>query len=82
MKLSPIILAGLLGLAVAPLPEAGLAPQPAPDGDHVQLAQGMTCFFRRETVSGANRLCVYDCMGSEAAMTISSAQICPGTMTR
>lgn len=42
----------------------------------------MTCFFRRQVVSGVNLICFYDCMGDEAAVTISGAGICPPTITR
>ena len=36
-----------------------------------------TCFFKGERTSGMNKICYYDCMGSEAAITISSVSLCP-----
>ena len=35
------------------------------------------CFKTGEKVSGMNKICYYDCLGSEAAITISSVQLCP-----
>ena len=36
-----------------------------------------TCFFKGERTSGMNKICYYDCMGSEAAITISNVSLCP-----
>ena len=35
------------------------------------------CFFKGERTSGMNKICYYDCLGSEAAITISSISLCP-----
>lgn len=43
---------------------------------------GVTCFKSREWISGMNKNCVYSCLGSDAVETISSANICPLTITR
>jgi hypothetical protein len=40
------------------------------------------CFFQYEYVSGMNKICVYDCLGSEAAITISSVSLCPLNINR
>ena len=48
------------------------APQPAP-------AQP-TAFFKRDYQSGTNRICIYDRLGSDVAITISAAAICPLTL--
>ncbi len=34
-------------------------------------------FFKYERVSGMNKICVYDHLGSEVAITISSIKLCP-----
>lgn len=39
-----------------------------------------TCFKKREWVSGFNKNCVYDCVGSEAVETISNVALCPLTV--
>ncbi len=39
-----------------------------------------TCFLKGERVSGMNKICYYDCLGSEAAITIGAAQLCPLTV--
>lgn len=37
----------------------------------------MICFKTGEKISGMNKICFYNCLGSEAAITISSVQLCP-----
>ncbi len=39
-----------------------------------------TAFFKYERISGMNKLCFYDHMGSEVAITIKSYKICPLTI--
>lgn len=36
-----------------------------------------TCFYKGERTSGMNKICYYDCLGSEAAITISNVSLCP-----
>ena len=43
-----------------------------------QLA--VTCFKTGETISGMNKICYYDCLGSAAAITISAVDLCPLTI--
>lgn len=42
----------------------------------------MTCFLQGEKTSGMNKICFYDCMGSEAAITIGAVELCPLTIDR
>jgi len=37
----------------------------------------VTCFKSGERTSGMNKICYYDCLGSEAAITVSSVELCP-----
>ena len=46
----------------------------------IELA--VMCFFSHEYISGMNKICIYDCLGSEAAITISSVQLCPLNINR
>lgn len=39
--------------------------------------QGVQGFYKSETVSGMNKICFYDRLGSTVALTISSVSICP-----
>jgi hypothetical protein len=39
-------------------------------------AQG-TAFLRSQSISGLNRICVYDRMGSAYVMTIAASEVCP-----
>jgi hypothetical protein len=36
-----------------------------------------TCLRNGERASGLNKICYYNCLGSEAAITISSFELCP-----
>ena len=45
-------------------------------------AYAMTCFLKGEQISGMNKICYYDCLGSMAAITISSVRLCPLTIER
>lgn len=45
-------------------------------------AYAATCFKKGEYVSGMNKICIYDCLGSEAAITISSVALCPLSINR
>lgn len=40
----------------------------------------VTCFKSGEQVSGMNKICYYNCLGSGAAITISSVSLCPLTI--
>lgn len=51
-------------------------------GPAQQDAYYMTCFKTGERTSGMNKICFYDCLGSEAAITISSVELCPLTIER
>lgn len=39
-----------------------------------------TCFSKGERVSGMNKLCVYDCLGSAHVVTQSAVSLCPLTV--
>lgn len=46
----------------------------------VRLA--LTCFKSGEQTSGQNKICYYNCAGSEAAITIAAYQLCPLNINR
>jgi hypothetical protein len=49
--------------------------------DHlVQVA--MTCFKSGEQTSGMNKICYYNCLGSQAAITIPAISLCPLSIDR
>ncbi len=35
------------------------------------------CFLKGHYLSGTNRICVYDCAGSERYETVGAVQLCP-----
>lgn len=43
---------------------------------------GTSCYAKREWVSGFNKNCVYDCLGSDTVITIASTSLCPNTISR
>ena len=49
--------------------------------DHIIQASVM-CFKTGEQVSGMNKICYYNCLGSTAAITISSVSLCPLSINR
>jgi len=40
----------------------------------------VTCFKSGEQLSGMNKICYYDCLGSQVAINIGSAELCPLTI--
>lgn len=42
----------------------------------------LMCFKSGEKVSGMNKICYYNCGGSEAAITVASTQLCPLSIDR
>ena len=45
-----------------------------------QRYAAVTCFKTGERQSGMNKICFYNCLGSEAAITISAVELCPLTI--
>ena len=39
-----------------------------------------TCFSKGYKISGMNKICFYDCVGSEFAITIAVTSLCPLTI--
>ena len=39
-----------------------------------------TAFYKRERISGMNKICYYDHLGSEVAITIKAHELCPMTI--
>ena len=55
-------------------------PEKPTTNDGVKVA--VMCFSTGERTSGMNKICYYDCLESEAAITISSVSLCPLTINR
>lgn len=71
----------LVGKTVDVLAAMG-ANQAQQSAANTSTGMGVTCRKKYEWTSGVNKNCSYDCLGSEAVQTISSAQICPISITR
>ena len=63
---------------VAALSAAGEVPLQQPHAERPQLAT--LCFLQGEVVSGMNKICYYDCLGSLTAITIGAVKLCPLTI--
>lgn len=46
------------------------------------IAAAVWCTLTGEQTSGTNRICFYNCMGSQAATTVSIAAVCPIAIER
>lgn len=53
-----------------------------PTGPDTRTRVAVTCFKSGERISGMNKICYYDCLGSEAAITIKSHELCPLSINR
>ena len=40
------------------------------------------CLFKSEQISGTNKICYYDCLGSVYAITIDGLKLCPLSIRR
>ena len=45
-------------------------------------AASETCFLKGQRVDGMNRICYYDCVSGDAAITVKSVQLCPISIRR
>jgi len=48
-----------------------------PSSNSVSHSSGGTAFLKSDYVSGLNRICVYDRLGSQYIVTIGSTELCP-----
>ena len=43
----------------------------------VAVAWGSGCYLKYSYVSGMNRICMYDCLDGDRALTIGACDLCP-----
>jgi hypothetical protein len=70
----------LFGMIVLVISESLLSAQERSTPVPQQRYAAVTCFKTGEKRSGMNKICFYNCLGSEAAITISSVELCPLTI--
>lgn len=46
-------------------------------GKQATIQIAAMCFKTGEQISGMNKICYYNCLGSTAAITIKSVELCP-----
>jgi len=73
-----LAISAALALAIAPVEPTPKIQGPTSQRPVQQLA--VTCFKTGEQVSGLNKICFYNCVGSGTAITIKSYQLCPLTI--
>lgn len=42
-----------------------------------RVTADVICLFKGEQISGTNKICYYDCLGSIYAITIDGLKLCP-----
>jgi hypothetical protein len=40
-------------------------------------SSSMSCFKKSESTTGTNKICIYNCMGSDVAINVKSTRLCP-----
>ena len=66
----------------APVPRAPCEASRPASSDAKPIRLAVVCFLTGERVSGLNKICYYDCLGSEAAITINAVAPCPLSINR
>jgi hypothetical protein len=74
---SLLILASLVNFSSLDQPETPKLSLPP-----VEQKMAVMCFKTGEQTSGMNKICYYNCLGSEAAITIGAVQLCPLSIDR
>ena len=46
-------------------------------GTSTSSSTSLSCFKKSESTSGTNKICIYNCMGSDVAVNVRSTQLCP-----
>jgi hypothetical protein len=69
-------------LLMSPVPAVAHPAKPEARLFKAQFGGGTTCFKSGEQTSGMSKICYYNCLGSPAAITISSVELCPLTIQR
>ncbi len=77
----------ILGLTVDLSEESRLLMRDESAGQQTNGTDGLLrvaviCFLKGEQISGMNKICYYDCLGSIAAITIGAVQLCPLSIDR
>lgn len=76
-----IIFAACAGFGPADAKSTDMSRVPKAKSGWTRLA-ATTCFKSGEQTSGMNKICYYNCLGSQAAITIGAVELCPLTIER
>lgn len=69
-------------VAVTPVGQPAKTANQSPVPAAHPILVAATCFKTGEQVSGMNKICYYNCLGSEAAITVGAASLCPLSINR
>lgn len=56
---------------------SGFTTTPVPMTKMPSNEVAMMCMKKGEYTSGMNKICIYDCLGSDTAITIGATSLCP-----
>lgn len=73
--LSGMAFGAAAALMIAPAPPSAKIEGPISTRPYQELAA--TCPKTGEQISGMNKICFYNCVGSMTAITVSAVQVCP-----
>jgi hypothetical protein len=78
-----VVTAGSASAGISALTDSRNSTEPVIAGPNsTPLQTALMCFKSGEQISGMNKICYYNCMGSQAAITIKSFQLCPLSIDR
>ena len=55
---------------------------PSKPYDTTIIRTAAMCFLKGESTSGMNKICIYDCLGSDTAITVRAIDLCPLSINR
>lgn len=73
-----MLIGAILGAALAVHPQMSREPGHNPGW----LKVAVMCFAAGEQTSGMNKICYYNCLGSQVAINVPATALCPVTINR
>ena len=74
-KIDPSVWDDLLGISEGLL--GGKSVSESLGGTSTSSSTSLSCFKKSESTSGTNKICIYNCMGSDVAINVKPTQLCP-----
>ena len=74
-SIDPSVWDDLLGISEGLL--GGKSVSESLGGTSTSSSTSLSCFKKSESTSGTNKICIYNCMGSDVAINVKPTQLCP-----